>query len=333
MTSKKQDYFTSFEESTPTLPMLATHSESSTTTISLKDQKVEDVNTNRTLDNDRPSNSNQDDEEDEEDEPKKLTRMEKFKEIMIVARPLLVTLFIDAGLPLAIYYLCKQWLSQLVALIISGIPPLLHVIYVFWKRRRIDLLGCIFVIAFILSAVLSIISGDIRLAMLRDSTVTAVVSLLFLVTLIPLRTKWFTVRPLIFLISQQMMAGMPSTTWTDANGEKHELDRMEWVWLNCSVYRKYCYALSAIWGVLLMAEFVAKVIMIQSTLSVDQVVLYGNIIVIVVVVVMTTGTIIASRFITKRIGVIATQWRKENDFTVKKKKKTSNDEQHNDTNV
>jgi hypothetical protein len=327
MTSQKQDYTT--EESHLILPMPTAHSHSSTLSSHghQQEQKAESSNSiSSTITNDHLSDS-ENEEEEEEGEPKKLTRMEKLKEIMIYARPLALMLFIDAGLPLAIYYLCKQWLSQLVALIISGIPPLLRVIYVFWKKRHIDMLGCIFVIAFVLSAVLSIISGDIRLAMLRDSTVTAVVSLMFLVTLIPLRTRWFTIRPLIFLISQQMMAGLPPTTWIDANGEKHEMDRMEWVWKYCPIYRKYCYILCAIWGILLMAEFAAKVIMIQSTLSVDQIVLYGNIMVIVVVVVMTIGTIVASREITKRIDVIAKQWTKENDFTVKKRKNRSN-QQH-----
>lgn len=267
-----------------------------------------------------------DSDDDDEEEPKKLTRKEKLKQATFVALPLLTMLIIDIGLPLAIYYICKKWLSQLVALIISGIPPLLWVIYVFWKKRRIDILGCIIVFTFVLSAVLSVISGDVRLALLRDSTVTAIVSVVFLVTLIPLRTKWFTMRPLIFLISKQILLGMRPTTWTDANGKKHEIETIEWTWKYCSVYRKYCYILCAIWGILLMAEFAAKVIMIQSTLSVDQVVLYGSIMMIVIVVVMTTGTIIVSHWMTKRIKIIAIQWTNENDFTPKKKKRRSNDQ-------
>lgn len=159
--------------------------------------------------------------------------------------------------------------------------------------------------------------GDIRLTLLRDSTTTAIVSLMFFITLIPLKTKWFTIRPLIYLFSQQMMAESPPVDWTDIEGKKHSVERMEWIWQHCSIFRKYCYILCAIWGVMLMGEFVAKVIMIKSSLTIDQILLYGNIIVIAVVVTMTIGTTIASRFVRLRITAQFKEWRKENDFTKK----------------
>jgi hypothetical protein len=89
----------------------------------------------------------------------KPTRMERFKATLKILRPMAIMLFFDVGLPLAVYYILKIWLSILIALILSGIPPLLRVIYVFWKKRKVDILGCIFVVSFILSAVLSVISG------------------------------------------------------------------------------------------------------------------------------------------------------------------------------
>lgn len=98
---------------------------------------------------------------DEDKEQVKPTMMERFKVFLSYARPMFIMLFFDVGLPLAVYYILKIWLSVLVALILSGIPPLLRVLYVFWKKRHIDILGCIFVFSFILSAVLSIISGKL----------------------------------------------------------------------------------------------------------------------------------------------------------------------------
>ncbi|KAI8077058.1 hypothetical protein BDF21DRAFT_342100 [Thamnidium elegans] len=243
------------------------------------------------------------------------TKLERFTLFLRFIKPIVTMLVVDVGLPLAIYYILKIWLSILVSLILSGIPPLLRVIYVFWKRRKIDILGCIFVVSFVLSAILSLISGNARVALVRDSATTAIVSLMFLVTLIPIQTKWFTVRPLIYLISQQMMVESPPITWTDRSGEEKSQELMEWVWEHCKVFRTYCYVLCAIWGVALMGEFVAKVIMIQSTLTIDQVLLYGNIIVITIVSVITIGTIIASRFIRKRTMAIAVAWKLENDFS------------------
>ena len=88
-----------------------------------------------------------------------LTRKERFKHYYQVAKPVFYVILIDVALPLAIYYILKIWLSMVIALVLSGIPPLLRVIYLFWRQRRVDILGCIIVFSFILSAVLSIISG------------------------------------------------------------------------------------------------------------------------------------------------------------------------------
>lgn len=93
------------------------------------------------------------------EEKTKPTFKERCSIFLSYARPMFVMLFFDVGLPLAIYYILKIWLSVLVSLILSGIPPLLRVFYVFWKKRHIDVLGCVFVFSFVLSAVLSIISG------------------------------------------------------------------------------------------------------------------------------------------------------------------------------
>lgn len=98
---------------------------------------------------------------EEEDKEVKPTMMERFQVFLSYARPMFIMLFFDVGLPLAVYYILKIWLSVLVALILSGVPPLLRVFYVFWKKRHIDILGCIFVFSFILSAVLSVISGKL----------------------------------------------------------------------------------------------------------------------------------------------------------------------------
>ncbi|KAI8073416.1 uncharacterized protein B0P05DRAFT_588700 [Gilbertella persicaria] len=243
---------------------------------------------------------------------KKLTFKERLKVYISYTRPLFYLFLFDIGLPLALYYILKIWLSVLIALIISGIPPLLRVIYVFWKRRQVDILGCIFVISFILSAVLSVISGNVRLALLRDSTTTALISVMFFITLIPIRTKWFTVRPIVFMASQQIMAERPPIVWTDKNGEEHTTELMEMIWIHVHEYRKFCYIINALWAVFLMAEFVAKVIMIESSLTVDQIVLYGNIMVIVVVVGMTIFTVLYSRQVTKSTTAQIAEFRKEN---------------------
>lgn len=88
-----------------------------------------------------------------------LTRKEKTKLVIQYLKPLVTMLFIDVALSLIIYYVLKRWLSLIVALVLSGIPPLIHIAYKFWKKRKVDVLGCIIVISFVLSAILSLVSG------------------------------------------------------------------------------------------------------------------------------------------------------------------------------
>ncbi|GAN02395.1 conserved hypothetical protein [Mucor ambiguus] len=271
---------------------------SSTSSISADDESL--------IENNRQDTHNE--------ESQKLTTSQIIRLYWTYLQPMVLMLIINVGIPLALYYTLKIWLSPLVALIISGIPPLLHVFYVFWKRRRVDVLGCIFVAGFIISGVLSAISGDARLTLLRDSTITAVVGVLFLVTLIPIRTKWFTVRPIVFLFTQQLMAEQPPVEWKDKEGNDRSMKRSEWIWHNSAFYRKFSYVICGAWGILLLAEFAAKVIMIKSTLTLDQVVLYSNIMVVVIVVSMTAATLVFSSYLGKRIMKDGEAWAKENTF-------------------
>lgn len=98
-----------------------------------------------------------------QDQP--MTWKEKLKTFFFYAKPMIVMLVIDVGIPLAIYYGTKNAIGPLIALIISGIPPLLHVIYSFIRHRRLEILGCIFVVSFIISAVLSLITGNSEIEM------------------------------------------------------------------------------------------------------------------------------------------------------------------------
>lgn len=81
----------------------------------------------------------------------------KFAIQQVVALGLLM--LIDVGIPLALYYGLRNVIDVLYALIIAGVPPFLWVVWGFIWKRRIDALGCIIGLSFILSGVVSIISG------------------------------------------------------------------------------------------------------------------------------------------------------------------------------
>jgi uncharacterized protein involved in cysteine biosynthesis len=128
---------------------------------SKKQQKLSDENT------DPETNSqNTPDPIESTKAERRLAREERFKSNrkVLLKRQLLslaVILIIDVALPLILYYTLRNTIGPVYALLISGIPPLLQVIYGFIRERKVHALGCMIVVAFIISAVVSIITGKL----------------------------------------------------------------------------------------------------------------------------------------------------------------------------
>jgi hypothetical protein len=183
-----------------------------------------------------------------------------------------LTMVVDIGLPLGIYYGMKNYTSLIVALVVSSIPPLLLVIAKFIYNRKVDIFGCLFVFGFILSGIFALASGDARLVLLRDSSVTCVVGLCFLLTLIPIKTKRFNNRPLQFLFYAQIIESLSPVTWRDEQGNEYTLSRADWLYTYVPYIRTYSISTTVLWGGLLLGEFIIKVILITSSLTTDQVV-------------------------------------------------------------
>ncbi|KAJ2958885.1 hypothetical protein NQZ79_g5586 [Umbelopsis isabellina] len=206
----------------------------------------------------------------------------------------LATMVIDVGLPLGIYYGMKPHTSLIVALVVSSIPPLLLVIGRFIWKRKVDLIGCLFVLGFILSGIFALATGDARLVLLRDSSVTCVVGLCFLLTLIPIQTKSVKLRPLQFLFYSEFIANLSPMTWKDEEGNEYTLSRADWLYTYVPYIRKYSVLSTIIWGVLLETEFIVKIILIESSIDIDQVVNIGNIVIAVATSLGTVANIILS---------------------------------------
>lgn len=173
--------------------------------------------------------------------------------------------------------------------------------------------------------------GDARAALLRDSAVTGVVGVMFLVTLPPITTKWLTVRPLTFIMARQMFSEA-AYRWIDKDGNNCEMGVVDWQWEHIRFFRISMYSQTAAWGLLLVMELVACVLMVQSSLSIDHIVAYNNIITSVVVAVMVTVSILAGIYghrVEKRVGAA---WTKENDYTDYYQNLSNNNNQHYDDN-
>ncbi|KAI7885770.1 hypothetical protein K492DRAFT_156849 [Lichtheimia hyalospora FSU 10163] len=254
---------------------------------------------------------------EEQQEPYRPPTFSRRQIMLAQLRNFVTLLVIDVGLPMAIFYVFKIFTTEIVALICSGIPPLLRVAYVVIRYRRIDVLSVIFVLAFIISGALSAVTGDVRVVLLRESFVTLVIGFLFALTLIPITTPWFKVYPMTFLVSREMFSASPPVTWTDASGEKHSEPRADWLYNEIRTYRIFHRVLTAGWGIGLLLEFAIKAILIFTNVPTSEVVLYGNIVLIVIIVFMTVASTLIIFRIRKRLERRQNEWFTANDYTVK----------------
>jgi hypothetical protein len=220
-----------------------------------------------------------------------------------------ISVIVDIALPLILYYTLQRYTSQLVALIVSGIPPLLYVIFLAIRKKRLDVLGCIIVFSFVVSGAVSIISGDARIVVLRESLTTLIIGLGFLITLLPIRYKTFEMRDMCFLITAQVFSELPHIVWTE-NEQVKSLPRMEWCYQYVPVFRKSLRSLTMTWAIILTLEFVAKVGMIESPMALNTLVYVNSIIVTSVSIIMSVGSALYSRKIKNLIEKEIAEWRR-----------------------
>lgn len=206
----------------------------------------------------------------------------------------LTMMSIDVGLPIALYYILKPHFSSLVPpLLISAVPTALWAIGSMLIARRLDYLGILMVFSFILSAILSVVSGDPRVIVLREGFVTGCIGFVFGCTLIPIsfrfRGKTFHVRPFTFWVSRNWMDGGP--------------DAAEAAWTHSRWCRISHRTISGMWTVALLGEFIVRLVIILAftQIPIDRAVDIINIVLGVMVGSTVVITTIMQRFFIPRV--------------------------------
>ncbi|MFH8596035.1 VC0807 family protein [Streptomyces rimosus] len=165
-------------------------------------------------------------------------------------------LLLDAGVPIASYYLLTGafGLSTLAALAWSGALPAARSLWSLVRERRLNAVATLMTATNIIGLLLSLVAGDERLMMAKDSAVSSTFGLAVLVSA---------------LIGRPLMAPVlkPWITKGDA-ARSAAWDRLtaESAWFR-RVQRRH----SAVWGAALLGECVARVIG-AFTLPVDTMV-------------------------------------------------------------
>lgn len=153
----------------------------------------------------------------------------------------IVELVVNLFLPWLVYRLTLPALGSLGALYASAAPPLLWSLAEFAKVRRVDALSVIVLLGIGLSSVAMAIGGSARVLLVRESLVSGLIGVAFLISL--LRE-----RPIVYYLACA----------TIARQEADGVSRFNRVWNERPLLRANLRMMTAVWGAALTAEMLLR---------------------------------------------------------------------------
>jgi intracellular septation protein A len=153
------------------------------------------------------------------------------KEKLFVALDFLVNL----GGPWLVYRLVEGSTSITGALILSSVPPIIWSLWQLVHNRKLDVISVLVIAGIAASLAATMLGGNPRLLLVRESFITGVFGLVFLGSL------WFP-RPLMFYIVQATIA---------KQGIAEDQFAAKW---SVPGFRQTFYLMTAVWGVGLIAQ-------------------------------------------------------------------------------
>ncbi|MCS7460521.1 hypothetical protein N0M98_10250 [Paenibacillus doosanensis] len=157
-------------------------------------------------------------------------------------KEIIITLLLNIALPYAIYQLLISHTSSLTALSAAALVPLCDTLYSLIKTRKADVFSGFIFLGLILGVIAVLLGGDERFILLRESYVTGIMGLLFLVSL-------FWARPLIYYFAERFTGHDP---------------QMNEKWERLPNYRRTFRLMTSVWGVSLLLEACVKVALVYS---------------------------------------------------------------------
>jgi intracellular septation protein A len=150
----------------------------------------------------------------------------------------LATIVVNIVLPTATYFALTQTthMADVLALLVSGIWPVLEIAYTVWRQRHVDEFSVFVLIGIVVGIITTVFSGSARAVFLKDSITTGLIGLIMLATLL-------FGRPLTFYLGRRFA--------TDGS----QVQRAWWngLW-QYPHFRRLQRMLGAVWGVALLGE-------------------------------------------------------------------------------
>ena len=157
---------------------------------------------------------------------------------------------IDAGVPTGCYWLSMAYIShsEVVALILASVFPLLKSLYELLHKRRLDPISMAILLGLMVGLGVLFIGGGPKVILLRESVFTGSFGLACLVSLL-FRSR----RPLMFFFARYSAAGSDPAlcSWYDR------------LWENAG-FRHMQRIVTLVWGLVLVGEFTFRVILIYT---------------------------------------------------------------------
>ncbi|KAK4516328.1 uncharacterized protein ATC70_011298 [Mucor velutinosus] len=213
--------------------------------------------------------------------------MSKKKRRWFVFRRIAYIVIMNAAIPIALYYILKEHLPAVWALVLSSTPTMISVIVQAMFMKRIDSIGVAVIFGFILSVVLAVLNGDPKMLLLRESFVTAGVGVVCAITLLPIRYKSFVLKPVLYYLASDLIPLKPVQFQDPA---KPPQKRMDFYWHHSAFCRFHFRLLTAIDVVILELEFGLKLFYILR-FDIDTVVVLSNSTLSVIGIIVSLSTI------------------------------------------
>jgi hypothetical protein len=177
------------------------------------------------------------------------------------------------------------------------------ILFKFLLSRTFDPLGFLVFTSYLLSAIVALATRNAIILLLEKSLVTGFVSIVFAITLIPFRCcqqrcRW---RPVAYYFYQDLVptrreqVGLPESYFINQNelSQKREIAQVyEWIYVHCSPFRHSCYLITSIWSIGFLLEFLTRLTFILVHLSVNSIVIYGNVVLSIITALCIVLTII-----------------------------------------
>lgn len=188
------------------------------------------------------------------------------------------TIAVNVVLPVITFFVLSGpgGLRDVPALLLSGVWPVLEIVWVVHRRRHVDEFSIFVLLGIAVAVATTALSGDARAAFLKDSITTGLIGLAFLVTLI-------FGKPLTFYLGRRFAT----------DGSKAQRDWWDGLW-QLANFRRIQRRLGAAWGFALLGEATVRAVLTYR-LGTSSMVVVNNVVPYVVIAVMIAASVTVGR--------------------------------------